>query len=68
VWADEDLSGFSNKFLNITRVSLEFASSIILGEGPVDRLAVAMAFVSPRQHCPIEDVERRNASIETWLR
>jgi hypothetical protein len=47
------LSGLSHKFLDITIVSLKFASSIVLGEGPVDRFAVAIALVRPHQHGPI---------------
>src|SRR5215467_79811 len=45
------LSGLSQKFLDISIVSLEFASGVVLGEGPVDRFAVAIALVSPRLHC-----------------
>ena len=45
------LSGLSQKFLDITIVQVEFASSIGLGEGPVDRFVIEIPRVSPHQHC-----------------
>src|SRR5262249_4531147 len=62
------LSGFSNKFLYIVVVSLQFMSSVILWEGPVHRFAVAMACVSPSQDFPTEGVERWDTSVKTRRR
>jgi hypothetical protein len=45
------LSGLSTKFLDVTIMSLACASGVVLGEGPLDRLVVAVAPVRPRLPC-----------------
>lgn len=49
----DHLSGLSHKFLDIAIVSVEFASGVVLGEGPVNRFAIEITRVSPRQHGPL---------------
>jgi len=47
---------------------MEFVSGVVLRESPVHCFAIEIAHVRPRQHGPTEELERRDASIQTLLR
>jgi hypothetical protein len=49
-------------------MSLEFASRLVLGEGPVDRFTVTIARVRLRQDGSLLALKRRNTAVKTLLR
>jgi hypothetical protein len=61
------LSGLSQKFLDIAAMSVQFVSGVVLGESPVNRFAIEIARVSPRQYGPVSESKRRNTALKTLL-